>query len=264
MRGASTVRGAARRSARRAGGRAARVRHRGQVRDGPRRRRARTTSARTPRRSASVLEQQGIAVGAHDTVAPSPSTPLCPTACASRSCAGGPCISSSTASRTTCGRQPADVEQAWPRPSVTASRPRTCRRRAPAASRCPGSTLDVRMPQVGVGLVTAVAPAVIVTTAATVGGRAGAGGAAARVDADLVGRPDLGVPVARVSTSPWSLTGTRMVDRAVPIAVHDRADHRPASLYVGTSRCCRPGAAGLWSETWRYTLRDGSVVSTCA
>jgi resuscitation-promoting factor RpfB len=85
---------------------------------------------------------------------------------------------------------------------------------------------------------------------------------------------DVGLPLgdtADLSVAPESppeqgqvvsvvLTGTRLVTKgvAIPFSTRQTTD---SSMLAGTSRVVSPGRRGLWREVWRYTLHDGQVVA---
>ena len=203
----------------------------------------------------SVLEQQGIAVGAHDTVAPSTSAPL----------ADGMRVD------VLRGRPVQLVvdgvaHQLWTTAGSVDQLAKALGDRFAQAylsvsrsARIPlsGLVLDVRMPK-SVTVVYGGHPTVLVTTAATWAD------AMAQAGLSLGSTAELSVP----ATSPpvegqhvtVVMTGIRMVRRAVPIAF-PTVKTTTSSLYVGTHRVLSVGRAGRWTEVWRYTLHDGVVIS---
>ncbi len=204
---------------------------------------------------ASALAQQGIDVGAHDTVAPSPSAPL----------ADGMRVA------VLRGRPVHLVVDGVPRVvwttagSVEQLADELGGRFAEAylsvsrATRIPlsGLDLDVRMPR-SVTVVYGGHTAVLVTTAATwADAMTQAGltlGSTAQLSVPADSPPVDGQQVTVV------LTGTQLVTRAVPIAFAT-VKTTTSSLYVGSSRVVATGRPGQWTEVWRYTLRNGVLAS---
>ena len=203
----------------------------------------------------SVLEQQGIAIGAHDTVAPSLSAAL------------------SDGMRVAVLRgRPVHlvvdgvVHDIWTTAGSVEQLAASFGDRFASAylsvsrsARIPlsGLDLDVRTPK-SVSVTYGGRSAVIVTTAATWADAMAQAGLRLGSTAQL-SVPGTSVPVQGQHVT-VVLTGTRMVTRAVPIAF-STVRTTTSSLYVGTSRLLSPGRPGQWTETWRYMLRDGSVVS---
>ncbi len=200
-----------------------------------------------------ALSQQGIDVGAHDTVAPSLSSPL------------------------TDGMQVAVLRgrlvqlqvdgvarEVWTTADDVQQLATSLGSRYDAAyfsvsrgARIPmsGLVVDVRMPKT-VTVVYGGHSASFVTTAATWSAALTGIGLPLGSTADLSVAPDA-APADGESVT-VVLTGTRTVTKAVPIPFTTTTITSP-SLYVGTSRVVSPGRAGLWREVWRYTLRDGAV-----
>lgn len=204
---------------------------------------------------ASALSQQGISVGVHDTVAPSLSTPL----------ADGMQVA---VLRGHLVRLVVDgvARDVWTTAGDVQTLAASFGERYAHAyfsvsrwSRIPASgfVVDVRMPKT-VTVVYGGHPAVIVTTAATWAQVLAQAGLPLGATADLSVAPD-SAPVSgeRVSVV---LTGTRTVTKSVPIAFTTKTVTSP-SVYVGSSRVVSPGRAGLWTEVWRYTLKDGALSS---
>jgi resuscitation-promoting factor RpfB len=202
-----------------------------------------------------ALSQQGITVGAHDTVSPATSTPV------------------------TNGLQvvvlrghlvhlvvdgvPSDV---WTTADDVQELTSSFGERYDDAylsvsrwSRIPesGLVVDVRMPKT-VSVVYGGHPTSFVTTAATWADALAGVGLPLGATADLSVPPE-SAPVQgqRVDVV---LTGTRTVTRSVAIPFASATRTTP-SLYVGSSRVISAGRPGRFAEVWRYTLRDGAIVS---
>ena len=117
--------------------------------------------------------------------------------------------------------------------------------------------LDVRMPKT-VSVVYGGHPTAFTTTAATWSqALSGVGlplGSTAELSVEPASAPMDGQQVDVV------LTGTRTVTRdvAIPFATTTTTS---ASMDVGTSKVVSPGRPGRYREVWRYTLRDGAVSS---
>jgi uncharacterized protein YabE (DUF348 family) len=204
----------------------------------------------------SVLEQQGIAIGAHDTVAPSAASPLSDGMRVAVLRGHSVRLVVDGVARdvwTTAGSvsQLADsLGDRFAHAYLSVSR----------SARIPlsGLVVEVRMPKTvtvdygGHG-------SVIVTTAATWAAAMQQAGLSLGTTAQL-SVPPTSAPVAGQHVA-VVLTGTRMVTRAGSIAA-PTVKTTTSSLYVGTHRVLTTGRPGQYAEVWRYTLRNGKVVSS--
>jgi uncharacterized protein YabE (DUF348 family) len=203
----------------------------------------------------SVLEQDGVTVGAHDTVAPALSAPLTdgmrvavlrgrPVHLVVDGVARDVWTTAGSV-----GQLAQSLGSRYEQAYLSVSR----------LARIPlsGLVLDVRMAKT-VTVVYGGHLGVIVTTAATWGAAMAQAGLSVGSTAQL-SVPSASAPAEgqRVSVV---LTGTRMVTRTYAIAF-SVVKTTTASLYVGTSRVLSAGRPGQMAESWQYTLHDGVVVS---
>jgi len=204
---------------------------------------------------AAALSQQGIDVGAHDTVAPAPSTPLTDgmQVAVVRGHLVHVVVDGVSRDVWTTADDVQQLAQSFGARYDDAFFSVSRAARIPAS----GLVLDVRMPKT-VSIVYGGHPAVFVTTAATWADALAGVGLPLSSTADLSVAPG-SAPVDGEHVS-VVLTGTRTVTKAVPIPFGTKTT-TSSSLYVGSSRVVSAGRPGLWREVWRYTLRNGAVAS---
>jgi len=203
-----------------------------------------------------ALAQQGVTVGAHDTVSPSLSTSL--------SNGMQVAVLRGHLVHLVVDGVPSDVwttaEDVQGLVDSFGARYDDAYLSVSRYSRIPssGMVVDVRMPKT-VSVVYGGHPTSFVTTAATWSqALTGVGlpvGSTAELSVDPGSAPLDGQRVDVI------LTGTRLVTKAVPIPFTTTTT-TTSSLYVGHSRVVSAGRPGLYREVWRYTLRNGAIAAT--